>query len=505
MATRALIGLFCLFAMAALWSVTTPNYASPDEPSHTVKAAATARGEFIGDREFTATVPWTQFTVPATIAEGPNPACIAFVPKRPASCLAPWQELPGVEQAGSYVGTYPPLYYLLVGLPSLATHGVHVLLWMRLVSALLSAIFLTGAFVCASRVLHGRGTVVGVAVAMTPLAVFLAGVINPSGLEISSALCFWTAGLALLAGHDRAHRRSLVVWTAVSGATLVQLRGLSPLFLAVISLTLVAAFGLRPLLQLLRRRDMRIGVAVAGLCGLFAVGWIFGVGTLHLAAVGAPVTGGTLSTLHAALSVATSVHKMIGVFGWLDTFMPAWCYIVWEVACVLLGLGALLRRSARHTLVLAALAIVAIGLPTVLVYSQAHKLGIVGQSRDFLPILVGLPVLAAYICFHGLAPSRLVRGGVVVVAVALAAVQVSGFVQALHRYRTGVDKPILTTDASWSPPIPSLLAVALFVLVQAGFVWWWYGLQRADRPVVQARTTAPALVGTDVTSPRQES
>jgi hypothetical protein len=155
--------------------------------------------------------------------------------------------------------------------------------------------------------------------------------------------------------------------------------------------------------------------------------------------------------------------------------------------------------------VLALLAIVAIGLPTALVYSQAHKLGIVGQSRDFLPILVGLPVLAAYICFQGRAPSRLVRGGVLVVAVALAAVQVSGFVQALHRYRTGVDKPILTTDASWSPPIPSLLAVALFVLVQAGFVWWWYGLQRADRPVVQARTTAPALVGTDVTSPRQES
>jgi hypothetical protein len=503
-ATRTLTGLFLLFAMAALWAVTTPKYASPDEPSHTVKAAATARGELIGDREFTATVPWTRFTVPATIAEGTNPACLAFTPTRPASCLAPWQEVQGLEQAKSYVGGYPPLYYLLVGLPSLATHGVDVLLWMRLVSALLSAIFLTGAFVCASRVLRGRGTVVGVALAMTPLAVFLAGVVNPSGLEISSALCFWTAGLALLAGHDPAHRRSLVVWTALSGATLVQLRGLSPLFVAVVTLILLAAFGLRPLLRLLRRVDMRLAVLAVGLCGAFAVSWIFGVGALHLAASGTPAPDGTWATLQKALSVATSVHRMIGVFGWLDTFMPAWCYVVWEVACVLLLVGVLLRRSVRQTLVLALLAVVAIGLPTALVFSQAHKLGIVGQSRDFLPILVGLPVLAAYICFRGVAPTRLVRSGVAVLAVALAAVQVTAFVQTLHRYRNGVSKPIFTSYAPWSPPIPWLLAIALFVVVQAGFVWWWCGLQRTDRPV-QARTTAPELVGTDVTSPRQES
>jgi len=502
-ATRALTGLFFLFAMAALWAVATPNYASPDEPAHAVKAAATARGEFIGDREFTPTVPWMRFTVPATIAEGTNPACLAFTPKRPASCLAPWQKLPGVEQAKSYVGTYPPLYYLLVGLPSLATHDVHVLLWMRLASALLSAIFLTGAFVCASQVRHGRGTVVGVAVATTPLAVFLAGMVNPSGLEISSALCFWTAGLALLAGHDPSDRRGLVVWTALSGATLVQLRGLSPLFVAVISLILLSAFGLRPLLRLLRRADMRLAVLVVAFCGAFAVSWIFGVGALHLAASGTPAPDGTWATLRAALSVATSVHPMIGVFGWLDTFMPAWCYVVWEVACVLLAVGVLVRRSARLTLALALLAIVAIGLPTLLVFSQAHKLGIVGQSRDFLPILVGLPVLASYICFRRVAPTPLVRAGVIVVGVALAAVQVTGFVQALHRYRTGVTKPIFTSHAPWSPPMPWLLAVALFVVVQAGFVWWWSSLQRADRS--DARTTAPALAGTDATSARQES
>ena len=38
----------------------------------------------------------------------------------------------------------------------------------------------------------------GLAVAWTPIAAFLAGVINPSALEISSALLVWTAGLFLV-------------------------------------------------------------------------------------------------------------------------------------------------------------------------------------------------------------------------------------------------------------------------------------------------------------------
>jgi hypothetical protein len=196
---------------------------------------------------------------------------------------------------------------------------------------------------------------------------------------------------------------------------------------------------------------------------------------------------------------------MIGVFGWLDTFMPSWCYVVWEVAAALLVIGAVSRRSVRQTVVLALLAILAVGLPTALVYSQAHKLGIVGQSRDFLPIIVGLPVLAAYIGFRDLTPSRLLKAGVIGVGVALAAVQVTGFVQALHRYRTGVNAPIFSSYAPWNPPIPWLLAIALFVLVQAVFVWWWSGLYRPEGDDVRAVTRNPLLADTNAAVASQES
>ena len=89
--------------------------------------------------------------------------------------------------------------------------------------------------------------------------------------------------------------------------------------------------------------------------------------------------------------------------------------------------------------------------------------------------------------------------------VALAAVQVTGFVQALHRYRTGVNAPIFSSYAPWNPPIPWLLAIALFVLVQAVFVWWWSGLYRPEGDDVRAVTRNPLLADTNAAVASQES
>jgi hypothetical protein len=37
------------FVLAAAWSVATPLFASPDEPSHVVRAASLVRGQILGD------------------------------------------------------------------------------------------------------------------------------------------------------------------------------------------------------------------------------------------------------------------------------------------------------------------------------------------------------------------------------------------------------------------------------------------------------------------------
>jgi hypothetical protein len=80
---------------------------------------------------------------------------------------------------------------------------------------------------------------------------------------------------------------------------------------------------------------------------------------------------------------------------------------------------------------------------------------------------------------------------VVVAAATLGAVQVTGFIQALHRYRTGVNKPIWVLDAPWNPPIPWLLAIGLFILLQVALVWWWRGLR--PRLAIDGDTGHPML------------
>ncbi len=490
---RVLFGWVCLFGAIALWSVTTPKYAAPDEPANAINAAAAARGELIGQKAGSPSVQTMRFTVPATIAHGTDPGCLVFNPAISAGCLTPWKAEPGSTKATSYVGAYPPLYYVLTGLPSDVTHDTNVLLWMRLVSALLAAVFLTASFVSASRMAGARWSVVGVAVAISPMVFFISGVVNSSALEISSALCLWTSGLALFTRPDPRYRRSLIFWTALSACTFVQTRGLSPLFLLVIAGLLLALAGARPLLRLLRRRDVQLGVAALAVCSVFAVVWVTSVGSLKVVPSNITVAkdASTWQVFTAALHKGLEMKQLVGVFGWLDTFMPAWCYVAWEVVCVVLAIVLIARRQARVALVAAAAALATVAIPTLIAFAEARKIGLVGQGRDILPIAVGVPVLMAY----GIARScpspapRWLRGGAVVVGLLIAAVQFSGFVQALHRYRTGVNAPILTHQASWSPPIPALFAVGAFALLQLALVWWWTTLPAgvADEHRTEAR------------------
>ncbi|MCU1656362.1 MAG: hypothetical protein JWO57_1018 [Pseudonocardiales bacterium] len=478
-ALQTTIGFVLLFAVIALWSISTPRYAAPDEPVQAVKAAATARGELIGKDAASDVNSAVVFTVPATIARAPDPGCFAFKPWVPASCSAPWHAYDGLLQATTYVGRYPPLYYFVVGLPSLVTSSATVLYWMRLVSAALSALFLAAAFVSATQVQRGRWVVVGTALAVTPMEVFIAGMVNPSGLEISAALCLWTSGLALFTGPDPAHRRRLVVWSSVSAAVLVQMRGLSPLLLAVIAVTLFAVVGWRPVRAAARRRDVQVGAAVVAACAAFAVVWILADGTLRVQSSGRPVPANAsdIDVLHFALNqVGLNTPQLLGVFGWLDTYMPGWCYHVWEAAVLVLGAGVLARRRWRLAAVVVALVGATVAVPTLLAYSQAHKYGIVGEGRYILPVAVGVPVLCAYGWSWGRARAGWLFAVALVLGLAAALVQTAGFVQALHRYRTGIDAPVWVRNAAWAPPLPWLVAIVAFAVLQGALLLWWLRL-----------------------------
>ena len=218
-----------VFALLAAWSLATPKYAAPDEPAHAYRAASLVRGQLLGVPVNRPDDPRVVVGVPATLT-AVGPGCFAFHPQIPASCMGGWPSRPGYRRVTTYTGRYPPLYYLAVGLPTLLTTGGSMLLWMRLAGDLVNALFLTVGFAMLRRLRSPWALAAG-AVAVTPMVLFIASVINPSGLEICAAFALWCSLLALLK-EQGAGSTSALTWAAVSAAVMESTRGLSPVLMA---------------------------------------------------------------------------------------------------------------------------------------------------------------------------------------------------------------------------------------------------------------------------------
>lgn len=482
-ALTTLVGFLILFAACGLWSLATPKSAAPDELAHIYRAASAARGQLFGLNVSTPTDPSLAVQVPATIGRAPGASCLAGHPNTSAACEPPWRTYSGLVTVPTYVGRYPPLYYVLVGLPSRFIHTGAVIYAMRLVSAALTALFLAVAFVSASRLRRGWLAVAGLAVAITPQVFFLGGVVNPSSVEIAAAACLWVCGLGLVTNTDP-ERGWLTAWATISACVFVQLRGLSPLLALLVGCFLVAFVGWRPALAALRSRaGVAAGAAAIAVCGVFAVIWIFAAGSLRLLP-GQPVPAGDseLRILYQALRKAgLALPQMVGVFDQLDTSPPGWIYAVWFAIVVALAVAVAWRRDRRAIFVLIALTVVVVALPTLLSASQAHQDGVVGQARYIMPLSVGAPLLAAYAASRGRRPNGAVRIAVLIGFLAMAVCQWVAFVQALHRNRTGDDAPIWVRSAPWEPPGGWITLLVGFGVIQLLLVLWWLRLQPRGR------------------------
>jgi hypothetical protein len=294
---------------------------------------------------------------------------------------------------------------------------------------------------------------------------------------------------------DNSHRRWLIVSTALSAAVLLQIRGLSPLLFALIAVGLLVLAGWRRVGEVLRRRDARIGLGIVVACGVFAVGWILGAGALRIAPVGTPVDrrASVLAIARVAVSRALKqVKDMAGLFGWEDTPPPHFVYDIWGLVVVLLIVAALYGHPLRSRLVVLAIAALTVLLPAALALSQVHADGLIGQARYTMPLTVGLPIVSAHLIsarhWHARwRPPALLVGGLL-----LAAAHAGAFVQALHRYRTGLQVPLLTWHAGWSPPAPVLAILAVFGICDLLLVLCWWLVATADDDRA-GTNTAPSI------------
>jgi hypothetical protein len=503
-----------LFCLCAAWSFVTPVGAANDEPAQLVKAASVVRGQFVGS---TLTPTLEARLNPAVRASlqncegvhGAN-ACdkaitVVTVPESFASFAVPscryliFQNLPancghglrgsGREAIGvTYVGRYPPLYYAIVGVPSLVWHTNTAVYLMRLLSGLLCSMFLGLAIALAALWSRSRLLVLAVAVTASPMAIIFGSVVNPSGLEIATATCVWTGGLILVLDRSSDPPTSLVAATAIAASVMVLSRGLSPLWLAVIG-GFLAALAPRSLRVLLRSRTVRAAAGGVGLATLIAVGYIVWAHALSVYPAGQPVSAGTSGWGIVLLALGRTgliVNEFVGTLGWTFTSSPLFVMGLWVFSAstvLVLGLTISLRR---HAAVIIALIVSSLVVPTALMVSQAHKDGLVWQARDGFPLYAGPLLVAGAVAFRSRAPTETYLGGApniqwatrrlaLLLSICVATVQIGDFVWSLRRYTVGLGStinPFGHGRATWNPPVPPIILFLIMGSATIVYCWW---------------------------------
>jgi len=371
------------------------------------------------------------------------------------------------------VGRYPPLYYAIVGLPSLVTVSTTGIYLMRLVNAVMCALFIGLAVVCITAWSKRSFLLVGVLLALMPMVLYLGGVVNPNGPEVCAAVCVWTSGLILVLERADAPPRGLVVILGVSTAALVLTRGLSPLWVVLILLDLGFLAGRRRALGLLRVRPLQIALAIIGTCGIAAVVWIFFAHSNSLAFGGAmlPAHEGALDTLFNIFGyTGTWIQQMIGVFGYLDTPAPFATFLVWYAAIGLVVLLALGSSAPRGVIALLGLVAIVVFVPVVISYNEVHRFGLAWQGRYVLPMAVGIPLLSAALVDASGAIIRFRVRISVIFCIAIGIADFAAFLTSQRRYASGLPGPIDPAQGTWGPPLGnnvmtmwSLVATALLV------------------------------------------
>lgn len=522
----AVLAFLAFLAMAVSWSLGTPLLSAADEPEQAVKAAAVVRGEFsgvdhverFGDWQSTYTTPdylEVAYHLPHSLVRSlarHDPHCYAYYVNVTPRCTGRANK-PAVAAAGVTASThmdYSPLYYLLVGWPSLLVGGDHAIYGMRLASAMITAALLALAFAVSLR--GPRAAAIGTVAAATPAAVYFGGVVNPSGLEVCSALLVWVSFLAMIRTEPgtSVFRRDARVFTGAS-ALLLLTRPLGPVWWAmIVALLLVTRPGMRAWLRgATRGRGFRraagLLVIVAGLAGM----WDATQNTMGIVPHANPHYSLEIGVYITFQQTPVYLLQMLGLLGWNDVHVPEATTLLWYGVVAAILLLAVALGSRRERLALITMTALVFLFPIAFEAYAGADYGAGWQGRYMLPIAVGVPILGAEVLMRRLAamaPARVLRALATTFGVTLAVAYLCEVWWAWRRYAQGFGAKGLTIPlhARWSPLIgwPLMLALAfagclgLLVLLRAQLASEPEGAQEIEHSGTELIVPAPMRIRT---------
>jgi hypothetical protein len=380
--------------MAGAWAVAAPFDGTPDEHAHILRAYGVASGDITPPLIRDARGSGALQQVPAGLI---RENCWKFEPTVSVSCAVPPGTSTREVEFNVLAGRYNPTYYAFVGWPLKIWPGMGGVVGARLISSLGVAALLASAFTLLFG-LRRRLFLGAFLVACTPMVLHIGGAVNPNGWEISAGFAFFAAGLRLFLHREERDPRFALWVLGISGSLLLVLRTAGLLLFGVALLSLILPLKFSTPKELWQRRSLRPIYYVWGAVTLFAVLWTLIMKPNQLGTANAgfniPLYEATYTEI---IRWGNYLNEFIGVMSHLDTRVPETFYIIWQV---LAGFLIILTLLTAKRLGLSRILVVIAGgalLPSLMQIAFINQAGFVAQGRYMLPLMVGIPLLCAYL------------------------------------------------------------------------------------------------------------
>jgi hypothetical protein len=413
---RALLFAFGVTALVegAAWIAWSPFGGYPDERDHFLRAAAIANGEWIGDPDpragsaapspdccETSTSPralWWVRQGARSVEVDPQVdprrlACDDVVVSPRSTCEA--QEPRSTHQTTT-MGTVEPTGYLApAALIAFAASPSAAFQLARIANFALALLLMgvgASAWLATASKFVRVERVLGLALATSPMLIFVSSSGSPNALEVSSALGFTC--LLLAASREQRLGNWQCAALATSGAILALSRSLGPLYVAAIVAAIALVVGIDPLLRPIGRTRLASGVLLVAVPLAMAATVMWEV----LVQPHSPIDIGFFAHQVAAAArddLPRVAREVVGAFGSLDVPLPRLMTTAYALSVVALIVVAVARvpGSSRLRLITCLAALVVL-VPVIAAATVRHN-GFALQGRHVLPLAVLIPLLPA--------------------------------------------------------------------------------------------------------------
>lgn len=464
-----------------MWAVATPIGSSPDDDFH-LASTWCALGDRPGLCEEVPGHP-EERAIPKGVAQV---LCTDLFPSQLAKCdVDPSQSARDLipTARGNFGGTYPPVYYAVMGVFASPQYAVSALA-MRLVNAVLF-VGLTSLLYWLLTPSRRRTLLWAWAIGIVPLGVSLLSSNNPSSWAIIAGGSLW---LAVLGWFESSGRRAiglgaLAVVFAVMGAGA---RADSAVY-TVLGIVVAGILGVQRTRRFLLKAILPLGLVLIAVLFYFGANQSVGTGGL----TGSHDASTPLTTAQYVWNYFEELPQLwagsLGTWpiGWLDIPMPAVVSVASVAVFGAVTFTGLRSRSVRKLIALGFALVVMFAVPAYILLKSKATVGQEVQPRYILPLLLLFAGVAMVEVAggRGISFTRLQRG---VAALALSIAGAFALHASIHRYVSGAGVSDFDLGHGmrwwWGGPVSPMAVWVVGSLAFAGAMFgaFWLAHRRAE-------------------------